>query len=73
MRQSDLVLTVRDDGVGVRVNDGPAGIGLANTRARLQSLYGAAASLTIDAAPGGGTTVTIVVPATSDLKAGFAS
>jgi sensor histidine kinase YesM len=39
------------------------GIGLSNTRARLQSLYGDAASLQLAKDDAGGTVVTVVVPA----------
>lgn len=47
-----LTLTVRDDGRGL-VNDAPAGVGIANARARLDRMYAGAAVLTVrDAAPG---------------------
>ena len=60
---STLVLTVADNGLGFRdtraVSGG--GLGLANLRARLESLYGGRARLTIeDAQPG--TTVTLFLP-----------
>ena len=42
-----LVLTVSDDGPGVVAPDAQRGIGLANTRARLHELYGAAHALEI--------------------------
>jgi len=64
LRHDTLTVTVSDDGVG-RSREVTDGIGLANTRARLQSLYGSAATLAIDAAPGGGTIVTIALPAAS--------
>jgi len=38
------------------------GIGLANTRARLQQLYGEQASLTIEKAAQGGALVTMILP-----------
>ena len=44
----DLDLGVADTGVGLREGGG-AGIGLANTRERLRSLYGAAGRLTLEA------------------------
>jgi two-component sensor histidine kinase len=50
-----LVLTVQDDGDGFRATrpDGPGGLGLANLRARLATLYGERARLIIeDAHPG---------------------
>jgi signal transduction histidine kinase len=63
-RESDcLVLTVADDGVGLRGvrSEGSTGIGLANLRERLEALYGGRATLTIrDRSPG--TVVTITVP-----------
>jgi two-component system LytT family sensor kinase len=56
---------VRDDGPGPstsRANESAAGIGLGNTRERLQRLYGARQGLTIKAHPDGGTEVTVEVP-----------
>jgi len=59
-----LELFVRDDGPGLP--DGEAafkeGIGLANTRARLEQLYGLKHRLEIGNAPGGGLLVTISLP-----------
>jgi LytS/YehU family sensor histidine kinase len=64
---SRLVLTVRDTGAGttltelaVRQRDG---VGLRNVERRLACQYGATASLTVQTAPGRGTTVTILLPA----------
>jgi LytS/YehU family sensor histidine kinase len=59
-----LTITVTDDGAGIRdIADAAAGVGLANTRARLQGLYGGDASLTLSSGSGGaGTVVTIVLP-----------
>jgi len=57
-----LVLTVIDDGPGLPDAPGRSGIGLANTRARLEQLYGAAHSLTLSSAPGGGLLVRIELP-----------
>jgi LytS/YehU family sensor histidine kinase len=71
-RDRQLHITVRDDGVGFSPqDDGGDGIGITNTRARLQGLYGGAASLTLSSGNGGkGTLVTVVLPATeSDAKA----
>ena len=56
----NLLLQVRDNGPGVR--EGEAGVGLTNTRARLEELYGGAASLTLASAPEGGAVATIVIP-----------
>jgi hypothetical protein len=58
-----LVLTVADDGLGFRTtrSDGTGGLGLANLRARLESLYGPRARMTIeDSQPG--TTVRLSLP-----------
>jgi len=55
-----LVLSVRDNGPGVR--EGEGGIGLSNTRARLEQLYGSAASLTLASAPDGGAIAIITIP-----------
>ena len=62
-----LVLGVADDGLGLRgAAPRRAGIGLANTRARLDALYGTAYELRLDAgepnAPGQGVHVTIRLP-----------
>jgi len=58
---SDLVLSVRDHGRGVDPTSAPR-IGLANTRNRLEHLYGAKASLRIANAIGGGAEVEIRIP-----------
>jgi two-component system, LytTR family, sensor kinase len=57
-----LRVLVQDDGPGFKADGEPGtnGIGLANTRARLEQLYGTDASLTID--DGGGASVTMTVP-----------
>jgi two-component system, LytTR family, sensor kinase len=62
-----LRLSVEDNGAGVSASEdfsGPrrSGIGLNNTRARLQHLYGDAAALIVDHGPGWGTMATIDVP-----------
>ena len=58
-----LRLTVQDDGPGSGAPNGHAtGIGLANTRARLVVLYGNAAAVTLEPAPGGGTRATVTLP-----------
>lgn len=56
-----LVLEVLDEGAGTPHTPG-FGIGLANTRDRLECLYGDAQSLDIDALPGGGTRVRVSLP-----------
>jgi signal transduction histidine kinase len=68
-----LILSVSDDGAGVAERDDARdGLGLGNTRARLDGLYGAAASLTLSPGDRGqGTVVTVVLPAsTSPAEAG---
>ena len=61
-----LLVEVCDDGAGLPpgfdvARDG--GTGLRNIRSRLQQLYGSAAQLGIDAATGGGTRVSVRLPA----------
>jgi len=55
-----LVLSVRDNGPGVRAES--PGVGLTNTRARLAQLYGGDASLTLTSVPGGRAMATIIIP-----------
>jgi two-component system LytT family sensor kinase len=58
-----LELSVTDDGAGIdRRLAAPAGRGIENTRERLRALSGAAASLRVEPASGGGTVATLVVP-----------
>ena len=54
-------LMVADNGAGFRKESG-TGIGLANTRARLASLYGTGARLSLNANPGGGVVAAIELP-----------
>jgi len=56
-----LVLSVRDNGPGLDAKN-ESGVGLANTRARLEQLYGAAASLSLSSADGGGVLAEIALP-----------
>jgi sensor histidine kinase YesM len=58
-----LIVEVRDDGVGVGTQPIKDGVGLANCRSRLQTLFGDNASLQIEPAAGGGTVVRIEMPA----------
>jgi sensor histidine kinase YesM len=59
-----LRLLVQDDGPGFDGLSFPrrSGIGLANTRARLEKLYGDRAALRVERLPQGGTIATIVMP-----------
>jgi two-component system, LytTR family, sensor kinase len=58
-----LTLTVRDDGPGLSGAEHAArGVGLRNVRTRLEHLYGAAQSLTLEESPGGGALATVTLP-----------
>lgn len=56
-----LVLTILDDGPGYRAGTA-FGVGLANTQARLNTMYGEAAHLRVEAREGGGTVVELKFP-----------
>jgi two-component system LytT family sensor kinase len=60
--EGELILTVRDDGPGFRDDHGSAGVGLANTRARLETLFGGAAGLELRGSESGGTIATVRIP-----------
>lgn len=62
LRDSVLELQVCDDGPGVSAEGSGNGVGLSNTRARLQQLYGERQSLRLDGLAGGGTIVTVSLP-----------
>lgn len=57
-----LLLEVADDGSGAGASDAGHGVGLANTRARLQCLYGKAHRFEMTANPGGGLRIRIEIP-----------
>ena len=60
-----LQLSVRDDGAGLPDGTNTAlkeGVGLANTKARLQQLYGAACRFVLRNAEGGGLVVLLAIP-----------
>lgn len=59
-----LSLQVSDSGLGYTPDPAHSGFGLTQVRERLATTYGASASLRIEAAPDGGTTITITLPFT---------
>lgn len=69
-----LRIRVRDNGPGLGAITGPddrlkEGLGLSNTRARLEQLYGAAHRFELENAPGGGLLVTLEIPAAGGTPA----
>jgi two-component system LytT family sensor kinase len=66
LRDSTLEIQVCDDGPGISAESSGNGVGLTNTRARLQQLYGDRQSLRLDGRAGGGTIVTVLLPYHSD-------
>jgi signal transduction histidine kinase len=63
---TNLELSVRDNGPGLAktpgTHTGKKGVGLANTRSRLEHLYGASQQLSLEEPPGGGLVVTVMLP-----------
>jgi len=60
-----LTLAVRDNGVGLspdKLDAFHSGVGLSNTRSRLENLYGDRQRFEFQTPPGGGLLVTIVIP-----------
>jgi two-component system LytT family sensor kinase len=70
-RVNDTVqIKVQDDGPGLApATNGGSGIGLANTRARLERLYGDAARLTVENSREGGVVATMVLPFHTAMEA----
>ena len=62
LRDSLLEIQVCDDGPGLSAETSGNGLGLSNTRARLQHLYGEKQSLRLDSPAGGGAIVTLLLP-----------
>lgn len=60
--EEKLEVAVSDNGVGFGGATSGSGIGLANIRERLESMYGSRASLVLKARPEGGVTASIVLP-----------
>ncbi|HWC74179.1 MAG TPA: histidine kinase [Gemmatimonadales bacterium] len=59
---NELIVVVRDDGPGPGNGHRGNGVGLKNTRERLQTAYGSAARLTLEHGPDGGAVATLVLP-----------
>jgi signal transduction histidine kinase len=57
-----LILSVRDNGPGLDGEGRAGGVGLSNTRARLDALYGGVASLHLGPADGSGLLARVVIP-----------
>jgi two-component system LytT family sensor kinase len=69
--EGSLMLTVRDNGVGLspdKLNAFHSGVGLSNTRSRLENLYGDRHRFEFQTPASGGLLVTIVIPMTQDFE-----
>jgi len=63
-----LIMTVEDNGPGLKANSNGSGIGLRNTRARLEQFYGTDFSFDIANSAQHGASVTLDVPAIVQLE-----
>jgi len=73
-QNGQLQLQVQDDGVGLPQNQALAeGVGLSNTRARLDQLYGEAHEFILTDAEGGGLLVRVTIPYRTGTKESAAS
>jgi LytS/YehU family sensor histidine kinase len=63
-----LIMRVEDNGPGLKVQSNGSGIGLSNTRARLEQFYGSDFSFHIANSPERGVSVTLDIPAFVQLK-----
>ncbi len=61
-RNQSLVIQVQDSGCGLVADEFSEGIGLSNTRSRLQRMYGDAGSVAISKLPANGTLVELTLP-----------
>jgi two-component system LytT family sensor kinase len=61
---ANLRLEVQDNGIGLRndVTSNAGGVGLTNSRARLERLYGSRYQFDVKNVPGGGVLVTVIMP-----------
>ena len=57
-----LIVAITDDGPGPGTTGTDSGIGLANTRERLEQMYGSGGAVSLRPAPGGGTVAEVTVP-----------
>ena len=64
---SVLVLVVRDDGPGLAAGEAVPGIGLTNTRTRLEQLYGARGRLDLRRGASGGLDVRVEIPFSGEV------
>ena len=58
----DVRIRVTDDGVGIDPDTAAQGLGIANVRERLESSFGASATVTLTETPGGGVSADLRIP-----------